>query len=115
MGDGTELPEEGLDLRRSTRARQALVRYFPQEYVMITNAREPECYDKAMQSVQSQQWHVAMQEDIDSLQKNHTCVLEQKSKGKKVFRSKWVFKIKSDDTCSQPKYKARLIVKGFEQ
>ena len=36
------------------------------------------------------------------------------SKGKKVLRNKWVFKLKRDGD-KLVKYKARLVVKGFNQ
>nr|XP_029143958.1 probable LRR receptor-like serine/threonine-protein kinase At3g47570 [Arachis hypogaea] len=36
-------------------------------------------------------------------------------KGKKAFKNKWVFKLKADENVSRPRYKAQLVVKGFEQ
>ena len=36
-------------------------------------------------------------------------------KGKKTLKNKWVFKLKHQENSSQPRYKARLVVKGFGQ
>ena len=36
-------------------------------------------------------------------------------KGKRAQKKKWVFKLITKEHCSQPRYKARLVVKGFNQ
>lgn len=46
---------------------------------------------------------------------NHTYELVILPKGKKIFKNKWVYKIKHDENSPQPKYNARLVVKGFCQ
>jgi hypothetical protein len=56
-----------------------------------------------------------MQEEMDSLHKNHTYELVKLSKGKKVLKNKWVCRIKKEEHTSHPRYKARLVVKGFSQ
>ena len=56
MGDGTEIPEERPELKRSTRAQYELVKHSPHEYVMLTNVGEPKSYNEARQSAQSRQW-----------------------------------------------------------
>ena len=55
-----------------------------------------------------------MQEEMNSLHKNKTYELIELPKGKKALRNKWVFKIKKDSEILV-KYKARLVVKGFNQ
>ena len=57
----------------------------------------------------------AMQEEMESLQKNHTYDLVELPKGKKALKNKWVFKIKKDGSGTIIKYKARMVVKGFLQ
>ena len=52
---------------------------------------------------------------MDSLQHNHTYDLVARPKGRKVLRNKWVYKVKAEEKSSQPRYKARLVVKGFAQ
>ena len=56
-----------------------------------------------------------MPEEIKSLHENHTFELVKLPKGKRAFKNKWVFKLKADENVSRPRYKARLVVKGFEQ
>ena len=51
---------------------------------------------------------------MNSLQKNDTYELTKLPKGRKALKNKWVFKLKKDD--KKPlKYKARLVMKGFDQ
>jgi ATP-binding cassette subfamily B (MDR/TAP) protein 1 len=56
----------------------------------------------------------AMQEEMDSLQKNDTYELVKLPEGRKALKNKWVFKLKKDGD-KLVKYKARLVVKGFGQ
>ena len=56
-----------------------------------------------------------MQEEMDSLYKNHTYELVKLPKGKKILKNKWVYRIKQEEHTSHPRYKARLVVKGFGQ
>ena len=57
----------------------------------------------------------AMQEEMESLQKNNTYELVKLPKGRKALRNKWVYKLKKDGRGDLVKYKARLVVKGFGQ
>ena len=36
-------------------------------------------------------------------------------KGKKAFKNKWIYRLKTKNNSSQLRYKARLVVKGFGQ
>ena len=53
-----------------------------------------------------------MHEEMNSLNKNKTYDLVELSKGKKVLKNKWMFKLKKDGDMLV-KYKAQLVVKGF--
>lgn len=59
-------------------------------------------------------WEHAMKEEMDSLLKNQTWSLVELPEGKKALTNKWVYKIK-EEVDGQQRYKARLVVKGFEQ
>jgi hypothetical protein len=56
-----------------------------------------------------------MQEEIDSIQENHTWELIELSCGYRTIRLKWVFKQKKDEFGAVVKSKACLIAKGYVQ
>ena len=56
----------------------------------------------------------AMHEEMGSLQKNGTYQLVELPKGKRPLKFMWVFKLKKDGNGKLVRYKARLVVKGFE-
>ncbi|CAJ2642124.1 unnamed protein product [Trifolium pratense] len=112
-----EPPEPSVEplLRRSSRERQVSQRYPPHDYVTVTDNGEPEHYQEAIANVDKEKWLKAMQEEMNSLHENHTFELVKLPKGKRALKNKWVYKIKSESDKSQPRYKARLVVKGFNQ
>ena len=56
-----------------------------------------------------------MHEEMKSLHKNNTYELMELPKGKRALKNKWVLKKKPEPNRLQPRYKARLVVKGFSQ
>lgn len=61
-----------------------------------------------------EEWLKAMQEETQSLHENLTYKLVDLPKVKRTLK-KWVYKLKTEDNNSRPRYKARLVVKGFSQ
>ena len=55
-----------------------------------------------------------MKDEMDSLLGNQTWELTELPVGKKTLHNKWVFRIKNEHDGSK-RYKARLVVKGFQQ
>ena len=55
-----------------------------------------------------------MKEEMNSLQKNKTWILTELPKGKKALQNKWVYRVKEEHD-GKKRYKARLVVKGFQQ
>ncbi|KAJ4719028.1 Retrovirus-related Pol polyprotein from transposon TNT 1-94 [Melia azedarach] len=104
-----------ISLRRSTRIRQSSTSYPTSEYVLLTDGGEPECYVEAVESEQRKEWIDAMQDEMKSLHENHTFELVKLPKDKRALKNKWVYRIKQEEYTSQPRYKARLVVKGFSQ
>ena len=49
------------------------------------------------------------------MHENKTYDLVQLPKGKRPLRNKWVYRLKTYENSLQPRYKARLVVKGFSQ
>ncbi|MCO5581578.1 hypothetical protein L7F22_035466 [Adiantum nelumboides] len=56
-----------------------------------------------------------MQQEIDSIHKNHTWDLVDLPTGKKPIGTKWVFKVKRKQDGSVDRYKARLVAKVYAQ
>ena len=55
-----------------------------------------------------------MKDEMDSLLGNQTWELTKLPMGKKALHNKWVYIIKNEHDGSK-RYKARLVVKGFQQ
>ena len=55
-----------------------------------------------------------MKDEMKSLEKNVTWQLAELPKGKRALSNKWVFRLKEEQDGTK-RYKARLVVKGFQQ
>ena len=113
LSDATEPPQ--VQLRRSNRERQPSRRYSPYEYVILTNDEEPECFTEAMESEEKKKWLDAMKDVMKSLHDNHTFNLVKLPKGKRALDNRWIYRVKHESNTMSPRYKARLVVKGFNQ
>jgi hypothetical protein len=102
-------------VRRSSRNTRPPQRYSPSLfYILLTDGGEPETYDEALQDENSTKWELAMKDEMDSLMTNQTWELTELPAGKKALHNKWVYRIKGEHDGSK-RYKARLVVKGFQQ
>ena len=100
--------------RRSTRDRKSPIRY-PENisnniYVNYCRVDTPYTFEEAMSSNDSESWIKAMDKEIESLNENKTRELDERIPNEKVIDVKWIYSKKSDDI-----YKARLVVRGFQQ
>ncbi|OWY90779.1 Retrotransposon protein, Ty1-Copia subclass [Phytophthora megakarya] len=73
-----------------------------------------------MNSPQRDQWFAALKAEYDALIRNHTWKLVNRpktSRGKpvKVITSGWVLRIKRDEHGNVLRYKARLVIHGYQQ
>ena len=59
-------------------------------------------------------WKLAMQDEMKSLISNNTWELAELPVGKKALHNKCVYRVKEEHDGSK-RYKARLVVKGFQQ
>ena len=76
----------------------------------------PSTYKDAVKSSENEQWKKAMEEEMQSLQKNETQELAQLSKNKKAIGCKWVYAKKDRfRDKNNVRYKARLVAKGYAQ
>jgi len=78
----------------------------------IEGVAEPSNYSEAITSADCNNWLTAMQDEMESLEKNGTWDLVKLSKDKKSVSCKWIFKRKKIMSPSEP---ARLVVKGYSQ
>lgn len=80
-------------------------------YCNYCDASAPSDFQEATTCDEAIKWKEEMNREMDSLVKNNTWTLVNKPpKDKKVIDVKWVYKKKSEN-----EYKARLVVRGFQQ
>lgn len=78
--------------------------------------QEPTSYKEALAGNDSCKWIEAMNEELESLNKNQTSVLVSKPKNHRVVGCKWIFKVKEGASeADNPRYKASLVAKGYSQ
>ena len=110
--DTSEPPTPTPVLRRSSRPHVPNRRYM--DYMLLTDGGEPEDYEEACQTVDANKWELAMKDEMKSLISNQTWELAELPMGKKALHNKWVYRVKEDHD-GYKRYKARLVVKGFQQ
>ena len=71
---------------------------------------QPECIDEALQD---QSWIAAMQEALNQFEKSKVWTLVPLPKGHSVIGTRWVLRIKLDESGNVIRYKARLVVQGY--
>ena len=76
---------------------------------------EPEGYNEVMLDTHRDRRVEAMEDKMKSLHENGTYELVELLKGKKALTNKWIFILNQDQHTFAPRYKARLVVKGFGQ
>ena len=67
------------------------------------------------EATENKKWRVAMQEELDMIEKNNTWELVDKPTHKKAIGVKWVYRTKLNFDGSVNKHKARLVFKGYAQ
>jgi hypothetical protein len=60
-------------------------------------------------------WRLAMESEINSIHANRTWDLVELPRNQKALPCKWVFWLKQVSDSFDPKYKARIVAKGFRQ
>ena len=81
----------------------------------IQEAYEPKTLRQARDDPSWESWRKAMKEEYESLVVNTTWSLILPPKGRRVLSGKWVYKLKRGPDGSVVRYKARWVVRGFEQ
>jgi Reverse transcriptase (RNA-dependent DNA polymerase) len=76
---------------------------------------EPASYCEAIKSTYKDKWDDAMQEEIQSISKNHMWDLVNLLEDRKAVKCKWVYHIKFGADGKPNRFKAHLVAKGFTQ
>ena len=92
---------------------------FIEEYLAAAVEQEvkqsPQWVQEAIQGPQSEKWKRAMESEMDSLKENGVYEIIDRPAGKKVVKSKWVFRVKTNELGEVEKYKAKVVAKGFNE
>ena len=81
----------------------------------LTSTNIPKTYKQAMESPNSKEWLEAIQSEEASLRENNTWTLVKPLKEAHILHGRWVFSQKIAENGQSIRYKARWVVKGFEQ
>jgi Reverse transcriptase (RNA-dependent DNA polymerase) len=82
---------------------------------MLATVDEPVTYDDACNGANKVDWRKAIRSEMESLSENETWKLAPLPQGKRALKPKFIFKIKTDPVNKRKTFKARLVVRGFEQ
>jgi hypothetical protein len=66
-------------------------------------------------ALKDKKWLKAMNEELESIEDNHTWELVDLPSGKKAISVKWVYKVKLNSKGEITRHKARLVARGFLQ
>lgn len=109
-----------LELRQDQQLQQMRETLLNSLYFSLTvNQRElidePKTYKQAINSAHAERWKQAMKEGIESMKTRAVYQLVPRPNGQKVLTSKWVFVVKRTKNGEIERFKARLVIRGFEQ
>lgn len=79
-------------------------------FINYCDANAPMTYQEAISTENANQWKLAMNDEIQSLETNETWDVVDRPENKKVIDLKWLYKVKPNN-----QFKARLVAKGFQQ
>ena len=92
---------------------------FIEEYLAAAVEKEvkqsPQSVQEALQGPHSEKWKVAMESEMGSLRENGVYEIVDRPLDIKVVKSKWVFRVKTNELGEVEKYKARVVAKGLNQ
>ena len=111
----SDVQQEVSTLRRSNRERKQPNYYGNWVNIVNRSLQEPTTVKEAIASKDKEKWKVAMEKEMESIQKNEVWDLVKLPEGRKAVGSKWVFKQKLDGDGVVERYKARIVAQGYCQ
>ncbi|UYV76897.1 hypothetical protein LAZ67_14002326 [Cordylochernes scorpioides] len=117
---GTSTGTQVVTQRRSTRPTKGIPPIRNDYMLYKTEAQDiptPTSYSEVLQlpKIEREKWLQAMNEELNSLEKNNVWELTPLPKDKKIIGCKWTYKQKLNSKREIERYKARLVAKGFNQ
>ena len=85
---------------------------------LVSDIVEPKTYDQAVNGPHTREWKASMNKEVKELLENNTwevCDRSNVPKGRKVTKSKWVYKIKTKKDGSIERHKSRFVACGYSQ
>lgn len=76
---------------------------------------EPKSYQEALNGANKQDWLTAIEEELAAHEINRTWTVVRDPGNRKLLTTRWVFKIKTNTKGEIERFKARLVVRGYEQ
>ncbi|UYV66363.1 hypothetical protein LAZ67_4001469, partial [Cordylochernes scorpioides] len=86
-----------------------------EDFIVYSTQETPKTYEEAINSKNKYLWHLAMIEEINSMNIPNVWKIVDRPKDQKVIKSKWVFTIKHQEENPEPTFKARLVATGYNQ
>lgn len=99
-----------VDTRKSNRSKTKTHQFQMTYFALMV---EPTTVREALEDPNSEKWKEAMDAEMASHKSNKTWTLQPLPRDRKAVKSKWVFKIKTQE--NDKRYKARLVAKGYSQ
>ncbi|UYV61328.1 hypothetical protein LAZ67_1004381 [Cordylochernes scorpioides] len=87
----------------------------PRVELNFLDVTEPQSFEEAVQSPEAMYWRKAMEDELRVLQERGTWELSTLPLGKKPISSRWVYKVKTNESGNVERFKARLVARGFSQ
>jgi hypothetical protein len=80
-----------------------------------SNIETPTTYKEAMESIQKEEWKKSIKEEQESLIKLDTFEVVPREANQSTVKSKYVFKVKTNEKGEIERFKTRLVAKGYTQ
>ncbi|UYV68871.1 hypothetical protein LAZ67_6001387 [Cordylochernes scorpioides] len=87
----------------------------PRVELNFLDVTEPQSFEEAVHSPETVYWRKAMEDELRVLQERGTWELSTLPPGKKPISSRWVYKVKTNESGNVERFKARLVARGFSQ
>ncbi|UYV81595.1 hypothetical protein LAZ67_20001645 [Cordylochernes scorpioides] len=83
----------------------------PRVELNLLDVTEPQSFEEAVRSPEAVYWRKAMDDELRVLQERGTWELSTLSPGKKPISSRWVYKVKTNESGNVERFKARLVAR----